>query len=78
MISTPRFANGNRLLQLLSPADLGLLEPHLVAVTMKLRDRFENPNRPIELVVFPNTGSLLSSPSRMGPTPKSASSDARG
>ena len=27
-----------------------------MAVTMKLRDRYENPNRPIELVVFPSTG----------------------
>ena len=53
MIATSRFANGNHLLQLLSPADLGLLEPHLVAVTMKLRDRFENPNKPIEFIVFP-------------------------
>ena len=56
MIATSRFSNGNRLLQLLSPADLGLLEPHLVAVTMKLRDRFENPNKPIEFIIFPNTG----------------------
>ncbi len=51
-----RFTNGNRLLQLLSAADLGLLEPHLMAVTMKLRDPFENPNRPIEFIIFPNTG----------------------
>ena len=56
MISTARFPNGNRLLQLLSAADLGLLQPHLMDVTMKLRDRFENPNRPIEFVVFPSTG----------------------
>jgi CRP-like cAMP-binding protein len=41
---------------LLSPADLGLLEPHLVAVTMKLRDRIVNPNKPIEFIVFPRTG----------------------
>ena len=56
MVATSRFTNGNHLLQLLSATDLGLLEPHLVAVPMKLRDRFENPNRPIEFVVFPNTG----------------------
>jgi len=56
MISTSRFTNGNQLLQLLSAADRGLLEPHLVDVTMKLRDRFENPNKPIEFVLFPNTG----------------------
>jgi CRP-like cAMP-binding protein len=55
MISTSRLANGNRLLQLLSAADLGLLEPHLVAVTMKLRDRIESPNKPIEYVVFPHS-----------------------
>jgi CRP-like cAMP-binding protein len=56
MISTSRFPNGNRLLQLLSAADLDLVEPHLVAVTMKLRDRYENPNRPIEFVIFQSTG----------------------
>ena len=56
MSPTSRLAKGNQLLQLLSAADLGLLEPHLVAVTMKLRDPFESPNRPIESIVFPNTG----------------------
>ena len=56
MIATSRLPGGNRILQLLSAADLGLLEPHLVAVTMKLRDRYEDPNRPIELVIFPSTG----------------------
>jgi CRP-like cAMP-binding protein len=56
MSPTSRFAKGNQLLQLLSAADLGLLEPHLVAVSMKLRDPFESPNRPIENIVFPNTG----------------------
>ena len=58
MSPNSRFAKGNQLLQLLSAADLGLLEPHLVAVTMKLRDPFENPNRPIESILFPNTGIL--------------------
>jgi CRP-like cAMP-binding protein len=56
MSGTSRFANGNRLLQLLSAADLSLLEPHLVAVTMKLRDPFEMPNKPIEIIIFPTTG----------------------
>ena len=56
MSSTSRFAKGNHLLQLLSAADRGLLEPHLVAVSMKLRDPLENPNRPIENIIFPNTG----------------------
>ena len=41
---------------MLSAADLGLLEPHLVAVSMKLRDRFEIPNKPIETILFPNVG----------------------
>src|SRR5688572_6244067 len=58
MSPNARFAKGNQLLQLLSASDLGLLEPNLVAVTMKLRDPFENPNRPIESILFPNTGIL--------------------
>lgn len=41
---------------MLSAADLGLLEPHLVAVSLKLRDRYENPNKPIEHIVFPDVG----------------------
>jgi CRP-like cAMP-binding protein len=41
---------------LISPADLSLLEPHLIAVTMKLRSPIENPNKPIEIIVFPTTG----------------------
>jgi CRP-like cAMP-binding protein len=57
MAATPsRFSNGNRLLQMLSAADLGLLEPHLVAVTMKLRSPVERPNKRIEFILFPNTG----------------------
>jgi CRP-like cAMP-binding protein len=56
MSATSRIANGNRLLQLLSAADFSLLEPHLVAVTMKLRDPFESPNKPIEIIIFPTTG----------------------
>ena len=56
MPAISRFAKGNRLLQLFSAADLALLEPHLVAVTMKLRDRVENPNKPIEFILFPDTG----------------------
>ena len=51
-----RFTKGNRLLQLLSPGDLALLEPHLVAVSLKLRDRFENPNKPIQTILFPDVG----------------------
>jgi CRP-like cAMP-binding protein len=56
MSPNARFAKGNQLLQLLSAADLGLLEPNLVAVTMKLRDPFESPNKPIENIIFPDTG----------------------
>jgi CRP-like cAMP-binding protein len=54
--SVSRFSNGNRLLQMLSPADLGLIEPHLTLISMKLRQPVENPNRPIEYILFPNTG----------------------
>jgi len=49
-------AAGIRLLQLMSAADLGLLEPHLIAVKLKLRDPIENPNKPIEIILFPTTG----------------------
>jgi len=56
MAAAARFTKGNRLLQMLSAADLGLLEPHLVAVSLKLRDRYENPNKPIEHIVFPDVG----------------------
>jgi CRP-like cAMP-binding protein len=58
MSPAPRFAKGNQLLQLLSAADLGLIEPHLVTVSMKLRDPFENPNKPIENILFPSTAVL--------------------
>jgi CRP-like cAMP-binding protein len=58
MAPNSRFAKGNQLLQLLSAADLALLEPNLIALSMTLRAPFENPNKPIESIVFPSTGIL--------------------
>lgn len=44
------------MLQMLSAADRGLLEPNLTSVSLKLREHFEWPNRPIENVYFPDRG----------------------
>jgi len=56
MAASSRFAKGNRILQMLSAADRGLLEPDLTPVSLKLREHFEVPNRPIENVYFPDRG----------------------
>jgi len=56
MAATSRFANGNHLLQTLSSADLGLLEPNLERVDLPLRRELEKPNRQIEDVFFMDEG----------------------
>ena len=46
----------NRLLQALSPADLGLLAPYLERVQLSLRQSLETAHRPIDLVYFLESG----------------------
>jgi CRP-like cAMP-binding protein len=53
MASASYFANGNRLLRSLSASDRELLEPNLTPVSLRLRQDLERPNKPIELVIFP-------------------------
>jgi CRP-like cAMP-binding protein len=47
---------GNRLLAGLSPADRGLLQPHLKPVPLNLYQELERPNRRIEQIYFPSFG----------------------
>jgi CRP-like cAMP-binding protein len=56
MTSSLASTGGNRLLQKLSPADLRLLEPHLEAAPLIVREYFEQPNKVIQRVFFPTTG----------------------
>jgi CRP-like cAMP-binding protein len=56
MVPTSRFAQGNRLLQALLPADLALLQPNLEPIMLPLRREMEKPNRRIEDVFFMETG----------------------
>ena len=46
----------NRILALLSPADLGLLAPHLEPIRLRLREVLIEANQPIEHVYFPQSG----------------------
>jgi CRP-like cAMP-binding protein len=46
----------NQLLAALTPADLGLLQPHLTAVTLKLLQSLEKPNKPIQNIYFMHSG----------------------
>jgi hypothetical protein len=46
----------NHLLSSLSPADFGLVEPHLEAIALGLHFVLEESNEPIEHVYFPETG----------------------
>src|SRR5713226_35991 len=50
--STPR----NLLLASLSSADLGLLQPHLAAVGLALRQVLEKPDKRVDAVYFPEAG----------------------
>jgi hypothetical protein len=56
MAASSRFTKGNRILQMLSAADRGLLEPDFTSVSPKLREHFEFPNQQIENVYFPDWG----------------------
>jgi CRP-like cAMP-binding protein len=46
----------NHLLLALAPPDYGLLEPHLTKVEFAVRQAFEEVNKPIEYVYFPEDG----------------------
>ncbi|MEA2825151.1 MAG: hypothetical protein QOF03_1633 [Alphaproteobacteria bacterium] len=46
----------NLLISALTPPDYGLLEPHLEKVEVALRQTFEEENKPIEHVYFPEDG----------------------
>jgi len=56
MASKNTFSKGNRLLNSLTPADLGLLTPSLEEVSLPLRTNLESPNKPIEHVHFMECG----------------------
>jgi len=53
MVTTPRIRN--KLLNILSPSDLALLQPSLSPAELPQRHYVERPNRPIEEVCFPET-----------------------
>jgi CRP-like cAMP-binding protein len=46
----------NRILSRLSPIDLALLEPHLIAVELPLRKQLEAPHKPISFIYFIESG----------------------
>ncbi|HYK80448.1 MAG TPA: Crp/Fnr family transcriptional regulator [Micropepsaceae bacterium] len=46
----------NLLLSALTPPDYGLLEPHLTKIEFALRQTFEEENKPIEYIYFPENG----------------------
>ena len=46
----------NLLLCALTPPDYGLLEPHLTKIEFSIRQGFEEANKPIEHVYFPENG----------------------
>ena len=46
----------NHLLLALSPPDYGLLEAHLTKMAFEIRQSFEEANKPIEYVYFPDDG----------------------
>jgi CRP-like cAMP-binding protein len=46
----------NHLLLALAPPDYGLLEPHLTKLEFEVRQSFEEANKPIEYVYFPESG----------------------
>ena len=56
MARVSRSPDRNRLLASLSPADLGLLQPDLEPLTLKLRHVLEKPNKRIEHVYFVDGG----------------------
>jgi CRP-like cAMP-binding protein len=56
MLAVSTSTTGNRLLPALSLGDLGLLQPHIKPVTLKLRHDLEKPNRRIDDVYFMDDG----------------------
>jgi CRP-like cAMP-binding protein len=46
----------NHLLSAMSPPDYGLLEPHFTRIEFSVRQAFEEANKPIEHVYFPENG----------------------
>ena len=46
----------NLLLSVLTPPDYGLLEPHLTKIEFSVRQSFEEANKPITHVYFPENG----------------------
>src|SRR5437660_1199640 len=48
--------HSNHLLSSLSPADFGLLQPHLEALDLDLRQSLEDGNKPIKYAYFPESG----------------------
>jgi len=49
-------SNGNILLSALTPPDYGLLESHFTKIEVPVRHAFEEANKPIEFVFFPESG----------------------
>jgi len=56
MLAVSSSPHRNRLLASLSPGDLGLMQPHLEPVSLKLRHDLEKPNRRIDDVYFMDSG----------------------
>jgi hypothetical protein len=57
-MSAPRPRSPNHLLATLSESDFELIGPHLEALPLEIRLGFEEPNRPITHVCFPEAGVL--------------------
>ena len=55
-MESSNFQNPNRLLAALSAEDLARLQPHLTAVDLKLLQKLERPNKPIEDIYFMHAG----------------------
>ena len=56
MSAAPHPTPSNHLLRTLARDDYALLRPHLEPLTLALRQKIEEPDQPIEHVVFPNSG----------------------
>jgi CRP-like cAMP-binding protein len=55
-MTPPQIPFRNRLLGVLTPADLDRLRPHLQLTTLRLRQVLEEPHQPIQQVYFPESG----------------------
>ena len=56
MLDIPHIPNPNQLLATMSASDLARLQPHLTAVNLKLLQKLERPNKPIENIYFMHSG----------------------